>query len=416
MNLYLFIARKFTYKSASRGQLSRISNIIATVSVAISVAVIMVAIAVANGFRAQIREKASGFSGDITLSAPGTDVVNHLYPVKVPAYIEELRRMPQVESVGGVAYRSGILKSTGHIQGVVFKGVDSCYNRNFFAAHLICGSLPDYSADTLSSDILISKTLSDALGYGLDDKVFAYFVGEDVTFRIFNVCGIYDAILEELDSKLIIADIGLIRDVNGWDGDMLSGYEIILQRKYRNETSGTALDVENLILESTPEDEPYTLLPSTVEERFYVLYDWLRLLDVNVLILLALMIAVAGFNMVSGLLIILFERISQIGLLKAVGMKNSNIAKIFLYRASFTVLKGFLAGNIIALAFCFLEWKFKFIPLDAENYFVNHVPVCLEWETVVVVNLAAFAAIMVILLVPCHLISRISPAKTLVVK
>ncbi|MBO8429085.1 MAG: FtsX-like permease family protein [Bacteroidetes bacterium] len=116
------------------------------------------------------------------------------------------------------------------------------------------------------------------------------------------------------------------------------------------------------------------------------------------------------------MLIILFERISQIGLLKAVGMKNSNIAKIFLYRASFTVLKGFLAGNIIALAFCFLEWKFKFIPLDAENYFVNHVPVCLEWETVVVVNLAAFAAIMVILLVPCHLISRISPAKTLVVK
>lgn len=416
MNLYLFIAKKFTYKSAPKGQLSRISNVIATVSVAISVAVIMVAIAVANGFRVQIRETASGFGGDITLSAPGTDVVNHLYPVKTPDYIAELERMPQIESVGGVVYRSGILKSAEHIQGALFKGVDSCYNRAFFAEHLICGSLPDYSADTLSSDILISETLSDALGYGLNDKVFAYFVGEEVTFRIFNVCGIYNAVLEELDSKLIIADMEMIRNVNGWGKDMLSGYEIILKRKYKNETALTAFQIENLILDSTPEEEPYTLLPSTVEERFYVLYDWLRLLDVNVLILLALMIAVAGFNMVSGLLIILFERISQIGLLKAVGMKNSNIAKIFLYRASFTVLKGFLAGNLIALAFCFLEWKFEFIPLDAENYFVSHVPVSLEWETVVVVNLAAFAAIMVILLVPCHLISRISPAKTLVVK
>ena len=416
MNLYLFIAKKIAYKSAEKGKLSKISNLIATLSVAISIAVIIVAIAVANGFRYQIRDKASGFSGDITLSAPGVDILDYLYPVEAPVYLSELNSLKEVESVGGVAYRSGILKSEDLIQGAIFKGVDSLYNKKFYGEHLLCGILPDFSADTLSSDILISKSMADALDYGLNDKIFAYFVGGEVTFRIFNICGIYDAILEEFDNKIIIADISMIRSVNGWDENMLSGYEIVLKKKYKSKTADAAIAVENVIMENTPSDDSFALLPSTVEERFYILYDWLRLLDINVLILLALMMAVAGFNMVSGLLIILFERIPHIGLLKALGMRNRNISKIFLYRSSFIVLKGFLIGNLLSLAFCLLEWKYRFIPLDAENYFVNHVPVHLEWQTVILVNLLAFLAIMAILMIPCHIISKVSPSRTLVVK
>lgn len=416
MNLYLFIAKKIAYKSRDRGGLSKISNIIATISVAISVAVVIVAIAVANGFRHQIRESAAGFMGDITLSAPGADITDYLYPADVPPYIDTLRSLKEIESVSGVAYRSGILKNRGQIQGVIFKGVDSLYNKKFYEEHLTGGKLPEYGADSASNAILLSSSIANILGYSVGDKLFAYFVGEQVTFRIFTVCGIYDTPLEEVDDKIIVADIALIRSVNGWGEDKLSGYEIALKKRYCSNSAAVADEIERVIMEQTPSDDSFALLPSTVEERFYVLYDWLRLLDINVVILLLLMTVVAGFNMVSGVLIMLFERISQIGLFKALGMRDRNIAKVFLYRASFILIRGLVAGNLIALLFCYLEWRYRFIPLDAGNYFVNHVPIYIEWQQAVVADIAAFLLIMVILLVPCRVISRISPARTLVVR
>ena len=416
MNLYLFIAKKFACKGRERGRLGRISNVIATISVAISVAVVIVAIAVANGFRYKIRESATGFMGDITLSAPGADITDYLYPVQVPSYIDTLKNLKEVESVSGVAYRSGIIKSGEQIHGALFKGVDSLYNRKFYEEHLVGGQLPDYGADTASNAILLSSSMANLLGYSIGDKLFAYFVGEQVTFRIFTVCGIYNAPLEEMNNKIIVADIDLICSVNGWEENRLSGYEIVLKKRYGSDNAAAAAEIERVIMEQTPSDDSFALLPSTVEERFYILYDWLRLLDINVVILLLLMTAVAGFNMVSGALIMLFERIPQIGLFKALGMRNKNIAKIFLYRSSFILLKGLVAGNLIALLFCYLEWKYRFIPLDAGNYFVNHVPIYIEWRQVIVADIAAFLLIMAILLVPCRIISRISPARTLVVR
>lgn len=412
MDLNLFIAGKFGQHTTSNGRLTKLSNIIATASVGISIAVMIISIAIANGFRSEIREKASGFNGDITLSAPGIDITNHLYPIKPLPFIGKIDSLPEVESVQPVAYRTALLKSDTQIQGVMVKGVDGDYNLKFFSNCLVEGELPDYAQP--SNDILISRRLADMLGYKTGDKVLTYFVEDDVQLRRFNIKGIFNAQLDELDKTLVIADMRHVARVNGWRDGELSGYEIALQGKNEKQTAACAEKIEEILFNNTGEDDS-SVVANTLEDRFYVLFDWLHLLDVNVFVILALMVVVAGFNMISGLLILLFERISQIGLLKALGMKDKEIYKIFIWRASFTVFKGLVAGNAVAVILCWLEDKHKFVELDPVNYFVNYVPIDITATTIITINVVAFALIMLAMLVPCMFISKVSPAKTLVV-
>ncbi len=427
MNFNLFIAGRIGKKSASNGRLSRISNTIATVSVAISFMVMIVAIAIANGFREEIRGKASGFSGDITLTAPGVSIENHLYPTTRPSYIGKLDSLEFIKSVNAVSYRSGLLKNGNEIQGIVVKGIDGRYDMEFFRNHLIEGEIPQFtlhipseetgSANSAapSNEIIISKRLANMLNYKVGDKAQAYFIGDDVRIRLFTIAGIFDARLEEIDKSLIIADAGHISKLNGWKDGEVSGYEVLLKKSYRDNTAKVAAKLEEFLYNNTADNDP-SLVPTTLQERYYILFDWLHLLDTNVYIILALMIAVAGFNMVSGLLIILFERISHIGLLKSLGMRNKDIASIFLYRASFIVLKGMAAGNLAAILFCLLESQYRFIKLNPTNYFVSFVPIEITPSTIIAIDIAAFITVMLILTIPCHIIGKISPSKTLAVK
>ena len=420
MNLNVLIAHRIGKKAAKNGKLSRISNIIASVSVGLSIAIMIIAIAIASGFRNEIWEKASGFSGDITLQAPGVDITNHQYPIKVLSYSEEIASLPFIESLQGVSYRTGTIKTQDQIEGVLFKGVGDDYNFDFYQKHLIEGHLPDYtpkqdsSGRTLppSNDIMISKRLARMLNFKCGDKVSAYFIDEDVTLRRFTICAIFDAQLDELDKSLVIADERHISRLNRWEEGEISGYEIILKDKYRQKGNKILDEIDRTIFLHSKEDDP-SIVATTLDERYYILFDWLHLLDLNVVIILTLMVAVAGFNMVSGLLIILFERISQIGLFKALGMRTKNIIKIFLYRAASIVLTGLVPGNIVAVLFCLLEKHFKFITLDPTSYFVNHVPVKTDAATIILLNVTAFALIMLIMLIPCRMISKISPSKSL---
>ena len=423
MNLNILIAERIGKKAAGKGKLSRISNLIASISVALSIAVMIIAIAVAGGFRNEIREKASGFTGDITLQAPGVDITNHLYPIAPLSYMEKLDSLPFIESISPVNYRTGLLKSDDHIQGVMFKGIDGNYNLDFFKSSMVEGRLPDYTIkrDSTgyimppSNEILISKRLSDMLGFKPGDKIISYFVDEDVTLRRFTVCGIFDARLDELDKTLVIADARHITHLNRWKNGELCGYEISLKKGYGNKAEECSAKIDETIMQYS-KDEDSSIVSKTLSDRYFILFDWLHLLDLNVVIILALMIAVAGFNMVSGILIILFERISQIGLFKALGMRDSNITKVFLYRAASIVIYGLIPGNIIAILFCWIERRYRVIPLDPTNYFVDHVPAEINITTIIGINVIAFVAIMLILLIPCRMISRISPARTLKVE
>ena len=412
MNLNLFLAKKIGNKADSTGKLSKTGTAISVVSVALSIAVIIIAVAVSNGFRDEIGGKARGFMGDITLAEPGTEITGDSGPVSADlSYIEKIEELPFVNRVHGVSYRKGILKTQDEIGGVLFKGTDSTYNMEFYSRYLVAGSLPSFNGKGASNEIMISKRLADMLQYQVGDKITAYFVDDQVKVRRFTLTGIFDAQLEQLDKYLAVADHRQIARLNGWE-DEFSGYEIYLDTDATVEHADT---IEDIIYSYTTEDDT-PVVPTSLQKKYYMLYDWLHLLDMNVLVILALMIAVAGFNMVSGLLIMLFERIAQIGLLKSLGMTNKAISKIFLTKSALVVLQGMIWGNGIAIALCLVQKHFNIMTLDPANYFVSSVPVDFNLPWIAAMNAIAFVSIMLIMMLPCHFISRIDPAATMRVK
>jgi len=412
MNLNLFLANKIGSKADSTGRLSRTGTVISVVSVALSIAVIIVAVAVSNGFRSEIGNKARGFAGDVVLAEPGLEITSESGPVPADlSYRNKLEELPFVERVSPVAYKQGILKTDNEIGGLLLKGVDSTYNMEFYGEFLREGRLPNLGGKSISNEIILSGRVADMLHFKVGDRVVAYFVGEQVRVRSFTLVGIFDAQLEQLDKFLAIGDIRHISRLNGW-GNGVSGFELFLEKEAGEKEMAA---IEDVIFGNQKEtDTP--LVPTSLQDKYYVLYDWLHLLDLNVFIILALMIAVAGFNMVSGLLIMLFERISQIGLLKSMGMTNRAVAGIFLTKSSMVVLRGMLWGNAIAVLLCLVQKHFGVISLNPDNYFVSSVPIEFSLAWILAMNLIAFAAIMLIMLLPCHFISRIDPASTMRVK
>ncbi len=412
MNLNLFISRKI--KGAG---LSSVSNAIACVSVAISIAVIIIAIAVASGFKSEIGRRAVGFSGEIMLLAPGTDYMNDTHPFNADlSYLDDIKAVEGVRNVAEVAYKPGMLKSDTDVHGLMFKGVDSTYNFDFFADHIIEGSLPDYSGSRMSDQVLVSKRLAQRFGYSVDDKLTVYFIGDEVRLRRFTIAGLYDIQLEDIDERLLIADIRQIRRLSGWKDHESSCLEVFLDGEGRRGSERQRLQAYEeigltVLTKDLPEDAPVAV--QKVDDVFSTVFDWLALLDLNVIVVMALMIAVAGFNMISGLLIILFERISMIGLLKSLGMRTASICKVFIYRGGAIVLRGILWGNIVAIALMLVQQYCHVIKLDPTNYFVNFVPVDLRLADIIAVDIISFALMLLIMTIPSLFIARVSPDKTI---
>lgn len=412
MNLNLFIAKKIKGKG-----LSSASNTIALVSVAISIAVIIIAVAISDGFRKEIGKRAVGFSGEILMTAPGMEYTNDIYPMDAGfSYMQDIRDLPEVESVSETAYKPGMVKSGSEVHGMVFKGVDSTYSLDFFADYLTEGRLPSFSGRRISDEVLVSVRFATMMGYGVGDRMDVYFVGEQVRVRRLTITGLYDIRLEDMDEMLAVADIRQIRRLNGWTGHESSCVEIALKG------DGTASDPElrsrvasrigDIIMEKDcPEDD--SVVVTTIDSVYPSLFDWLALLDLNVLVVMVLMIAVAGFNMVSGLLIILFEKISMIGLLKSLGMRTSSICRIFLYRGGAIVLKGVLWGNAVALLLLAVQKLFRPLSLNPVNYFVDFVPVDLDPVKIIVTDVASFIVLMLIMTIPSLFISKVSPDRTI---
>lgn len=395
-----------------KGGLAAGSSIIASISISLSIVVMILAVAISDGFKNEIKNKASGFSGEIMLHSPGVDIWTSQYPVlRNPSFVTDILALPQVKSVYPYVYRSGIIKKEEDIQGVVVRGVDSLYDWSFFKSVLSEGTIPDLNSSGSEAEMLMSKRLASMLGYSLGDYITLYFIDNNVRVRRFLLSGIYDAQLEDIDKTLLITSLNSIQQLNGWSADQVSGVEVKLIRGgYIAATANKIEDIINL----APPDESYYV--TRVDELFPHLFEWLKLLDFNVLIVLILMLAVAGFNMISGLLILLFEKISMIGVLKSLGMRDSGIHKIFMARAMYLVLLGVISGNIIAGILVFLQSRYQIIGLDPDNYFVTHVPVFVNTSKMIALNVGAILLIALILLIPSVFISRISPDKTLRIK
>lgn len=397
----------FISNSIRKGRKGNSNSLIATVTVTVSIAIMVVAVAVSDGFKREIREKATGFSGEIIINSLGFDINTSGFPVnRYNSIFDSVRQIPGVRFIQPYSYKPGIIKNNSNIQGIILKGVDSLYDWSFFKSNLVNGEIPVSKGNIPSNGILISARLSALLNYTTGDTLLVYFIDKTVRARRFIISGIYDAQLEEIDKTMVIGDMRGVQNLNGWDSSMVTGIEVKIY-DYKN-TDKTSEEIEKFI--SGGDDETIALTVTKVTDLYPNLFDWLRLLDFNVLVVLILMMTVAGFNMLSGLLIIIFERISMIGTLKAVGMNNADIHKIFLVISSSLVLKGILVGNVIALVVCFVQQTFKVISLNPVNYFVKYVPVEIDFAKILMIDLASFILIMIFLYLPLFFISRINPA------
>ena len=372
---------------------------IVTVSVAVSYVVMIIAMAVSSGFRNEVRNALSHTGGDIQICPSNLNFLDDARPIEAaPSYLPLLKNINGVESVEPAVYRAGIVKVGDNIQGIMLKGVPS--------------------SDSVSLSVSIPRRLSEIGGIGVGDKMLTYFVGEKVKVRNFTVASIYDPVVETEDRLVVYADMGDMQRLNGWSSDQASLLEIRMKPRYRDEEMiETAAQEAGFIAYSYSIDEKNSgVFASSTPSRYPQLFDWLDLLDFNVLFVLMLMMLVAGFNMISGLLITLFENISTIGVFKAMGMTHKSIAKVFLVSSASTVMKGMLAGNIAAFVLCLLQDRLHLLKLDPENYFVSFVPVDINVVDILSLDLVSFVVIMILLLVPCSFISRIDPADSVRVR
>ena len=376
---------------------------IAVISIAVSFLVMIIAVSVSSGFRHEVRNGLSEMSGDIRLMPPAMNYHDENEPIESdPAYLPYVQDAKGVKSVAPVVYRAGIVKNGENIHGVLFKGIS--------------GGVSEAS-DSVSLAVSIPSRLAEISGLKAGDRMLAYFVGDKVKARQFNVVSVHQTMVQADDKLVVYADLSDMQRVNGWEDDQASVMEIMLEDEYKNEVQIEEIaDLVGTLVNSYGAEEEASVISVSAVSSYPQLFDWLNLIDFNVFLILVLMTIVAGFNMISGLLIMLFENISTIGLLKSLGMTDRAISKVFLSTSAVLVLKGMAAGNLLAIIFCIIQGTTHLLRLNPENYFVSFVPVNLDMGMILCADILAFFMIMLLLLIPCIFISKVDPAETVRVR
>ncbi|MBN2667120.1 MAG: ABC transporter permease [Bacteroidales bacterium] len=411
MNLPYFIARRLIRGRTEKTSFSRPINVIAIVGIAMGLAVMIIAVAVLTGFKQQIRDKIVGFGSNIQILNFDSNLSLETIPVSdTQAFIPRIREMDGIKHVQVFATKAGIIKTTEAIQGVVLKGVGSDFEWDFFRSSIIDGTVFSVSDTGRTNEVIISKKISDMLRLKTGDSFAMYFVQDPPRSRRFTVSGIYETSLEEFDKMYVFCDIGHIKRLNGWTDDQVSGFEIFIDDFDRLDEM--TLAVRNQVGYRLLEEETKFKV-TNIRLRYPQIFDWLNFQDMNVFIIITLMLLVAGFNMISGLLIIILEKTNMIGVFKALGSDNGTIRKIFLYQAGWLIAKGLLWGNIIGLGLAFLQLKTGIISLDPSSYYIKTVPVNMELSHILLLNIGTMIIIILMLLVPSQLISRITPVKAI---
>jgi lipoprotein-releasing system permease protein len=403
LNLPFFIAKRITFNS--KRTFSKLIVRIAILGIMLGLAVMILAVAIVKGFKTEIREKVRGFSGDIQISKLNLNSSYENTPLSMSdAEYSKISKSKGISFIQPFATKPGIINSGDEAEGVVLKGVDKSYNSQYFENILLEGKFIDFSDSTKSkSQILISKFTADRLNLKVGDDFLMYFIENSLRKRKFEIVGIYNLGVEEVDKVFVIGDLNLIRSLNNWENDQVGGYELRVD------------NFDNLEqIEARVYDELSVELKSYSIKQYYpAIFEWLSLLDVNTEVILFLMIVVAVINMISALLIMILERTNMIGILKALGSSNWNIRKIFLYNASYLIGIGLLSGNILGIGLGLFQQKTHFFTLDQASYYMSFVPVQLNIEDIMLLNAGTLVISLLVLLIPSLLVSRISPLKAI---
>lgn len=412
MNLPLYIARKIYADTGDRHKVSKPAMRIAIAGVAIGLAVMIVSVSVVFGFKHTIQDKVIGFGGHIQVADFMTLQNQEQYPIQMgDSMLRVIRSIPGVSHVQRFAMKQGILKTDSDFLGVAFKGIGADYDTIFIHQHMVEGSIPHFSDSVSTNSILISQRMADMLHLKAGGRVFAYFIDQQgVRARRFTIAGIYRTNLTQYDRTICFTDLHTAVRLNGWESDQVTGAEVTVADLNRLN------DVESLFIDRVNRSvDRYgaTYTSKTIQEVNPQIFHWLNLLDLNVWIILALMVAVAGVTMVSGLLIIILERTTMIGVLKALGARNRMVRRVFLWFAVFIIGRGLLWGDGIALALLLLQRYTGLVRLDPTTYYVDTAPVEINIPIILLLNLATLLVSVLVLIGPSYLVSHIHPAKSM---
>jgi len=412
MNLPLFIARRIYSDQGDRRKVSRPAIRIATIGVAIGLAVMIITVSVVLGFKHTIRDKAIGFASHIQVMNILSMNSVETYPICIDdSIIKVISGIEGIKHVQRYALTRGILKTDDDFLGVAFKGIGPEYDLDYLKENLVEGQIPVFSDTVGTNRLLLSRIMADKLKLKAGDRVFAYFIGdEDVRTRRFTVEGIYQTNMTRFDEAICYTDIYTANKLNGWFEGQCSGAELTVNDFDR--LDDTYLNIINKV--NRTQDRYNSIFSSqTVYEAYPQLFTWLELLDINVWIILGLMICLAGITMTSGLLIIILERTSMIGVLKAIGSRNRTIRHTFLWFSAFIISRGLLLGDILGIGLVLLQQYTGLVTLDPQTYYVSEAPVELDIPITILLNVATLIVSISVLIIPSFFISHIHPAKSM---
>jgi lipoprotein-releasing system permease protein len=411
MNLPYFIAQRLIKGRREETSFSRPINVIAIIGIAMGLAVMILAVAILTGFKQQIREKVVGFGSNIQILNFDSNLSLETAPISdTQKFIPKLKQIPGISHIQVFATKAGIIKTGKEIQGVVLKGIGSDFDWKYFSSNMVAGSIFTVTDTGRTDKVIISKKISDMLRLKTGDSFVMHFIQDPPRMRKFTISGIYETSLEEFDKIYVFCDIGHIKRLNGWRDDQVSGFEIFIDKF--EDLDAMTLAVRDAIGYRITEEEPRFKV-TNIRIKYPQIFDWLNFQDVNVIIIIFLMLVVAGFNMISGLLILILEKTNMIGVLKALGSEDNTIRRVFLYQAAYLIGKGLFWGNIIGIGLAYIQLKTSLISLDPSSYYLKTVPVNLELSHILLLNAGTMAAIIIMLLVPSQLISRITPVKAI---
>jgi lipoprotein-releasing system permease protein len=411
MNLPYFIAQRLIKGRREGTSFSRPINVIAIVGIAMGLAVMILAVAILTGFKQQIREKVVGFGSHIQIMNFDSNISFETTPISdTQKFISKIKDIPGVAHIQVFATKAGIIRTDEDIQGVVLKGIGSDFDWSYFKSNMVNGSVFTVTDTGRTDQVIISKKISDMLRLKTGDSFNMLFIQDPPRMRKFTISGIYETSLEEFDKMYVFCDIGHIKRLNGWNNDQVSGFEIYI--KDFGELDQMTSEVRDAIgYKITEEDTKFKV--TNIRLRYPQIFDWLNFQDINVIIIILLMLIVAGFNMISGLLILILEKTNMIGVLKSLGAEDITIRRLFLYQAAYLIAKGLFWGNFIGIGLAYIQLKTGLITLDPTSYYIKTVPVNLELTHILLLNAGTMFAIIIMLLVPSQLISRISPVKAI---
>ncbi|WP_251622016.1 ABC transporter permease [Odoribacter lunatus] len=408
MNLELFIARRLL-KGSDKHSVSVPIVRIALVGIALGMCVMLLSVFIITGFKKEITDKVTGFSSHLNIVSYGNyNSYTGGRIVVTDTLVEGLKRIKGVASFHGYVMKPTILKSEKEIHGAILYGVDSSFHASFFRDNLKQGRMPDFTGSQTSSEILLSGNIASMLDLSVGDKIQAHFVQEPPRVRVFTVAGIYNTGFKEYDDIFVLCDLRHLQRLNAWN---------------KEEMTGIAVDVTDIAHLPAVYEEMDETLPlengndfykiETLYDRSPAVFDWLELLNMNVWVILILLLTVAGFNMVSGLLILILDKTLLIGILKSLGYKNVNLRKLFLYISAGLIGKGMVWGNVLAFTLGAVQYYFHIVRLDPATYYMDTVPVYFNLWYVVWLNIGVLVVSVSMLIVPTMLISRIRPIKTI---